>query len=47
MSVAVLEVMEGKYKYQPFRMNTAHVMQYGYVYWFVAYLNLQVAADDF
>jgi hypothetical protein len=42
MSVAALE--EGKYKNQPFRMNTAHVMQYGYVYWFVAYLiwNLMV-----
>lgn len=47
MSATALQVMEGKYEYQPFRMNTAHVMQYGYVYWFVAYLILQVEADGF
>jgi hypothetical protein len=39
ISVASLEVMEGKCKYQPFRMYTYNVMQYGYVYWLVAYLS--------
>jgi hypothetical protein len=40
--LAVLEIMEGKYEFQRFRMNTAHI-----IYLFVTCLPLRVAADDF